>query len=443
MALQFNHLAVQTLAAQMAQKGNLDPTLQYSLKKSPFEQQLMALTVADKVKPDTSLGFLIGQILNSGLNSWRENYDERANKKVDILSGTPEQQKEWLGILQKTDPNLYASTLRDAEKKAIDLSDVLPPPDMSGINQNTTGTMAQAATKGLLGDTDFWQPKQSQDDKQNFDFQEFKNLNLERKPAETAVLGASTGVMSGEEAKRRGYGVDFDPNAEISYSRPATKEDERNVLHSVGTLVDPAANIYIYIYRPWDANLNLGSGYGDRRQEIAQIAETPQPQTQQAPPEQPTNEEVQINPLLAELQQGILRAKGDYYRAEEAYRTATTEQEKVLANEMAKRAHQEANVLRAQMEGMGVDPSNYSKDTTIEDAYKTFASQKARDIVNSMQGQYSVNSDQYYQDKYIEARVRGFSVKEAKRFAGNQAARYKANRATYLDNIFNAKNQCS
>ena len=142
--------------------------------------------------------------------------------------------------------------------------------------------------------------------------------------------------------------------------------------------------------------------------------------------------------MLAELQQKILRAKGDYYRAEEAYRTATTEQEKVLANEMAKRAHHEANILRAQMEGMGVAPSNYSKDTTIKDAYKTFASQKARDIINSMQGQYSVNSDQYYHDKYIEARVRGFSDKEAKRFADNQAARYKANRATYLDNIFNA-----
>ena len=73
--------------------------------------------------------------------------------------------------MQKTDPNLYASTLRDAEKKAINLSGVLPPPDMIGINQNTTGAMAQAATKGLLGDTDFWQPKQSQDDKPNFDFQ--------------------------------------------------------------------------------------------------------------------------------------------------------------------------------------------------------------------------------------------------------------------------------
>lgn len=63
---------------------------------------------------------------------------------------------------------------------------------------------------------------------------------------------------------------------------------------------------------------------------------------------------------------------------------------------MAKRAHHKANLLRAQMEVIGIAPSNYSKDTTIEDTYKNFASQKARDIVNSMQGQYSMNSDQYY-----------------------------------------------
>lgn len=132
----------------MAQNNN-------RIEQSQFDRTLRAQETADKVKPDTSLGFFLEQLLNSGLKSWRENYDDRSNKKVDILSGTPEQQKEWLGILQKTDPNLYASTLKDAEKKAIDLSGVLPPapqPDLSGINQDTTKSMAQAAiAKGLLG----------------------------------------------------------------------------------------------------------------------------------------------------------------------------------------------------------------------------------------------------------------------------------------------------
>ena len=54
----------------------------------------------------------------------------------------------------------------------------------------------------------------------------------------------STGVISWDDAKRLGYGVDFvQPSEELPPSRPATKEGERNVQHSVGTLADPAANI--------------------------------------------------------------------------------------------------------------------------------------------------------------------------------------------------------
>lgn len=83
MAQIFNPEDVQRIAQQMAATGNINPTggAVGSKSKSPFEEQLAALALADKIKPDTSLGFLLGQILGQGLNAWSENYQERGRVK--------------------------------------------------------------------------------------------------------------------------------------------------------------------------------------------------------------------------------------------------------------------------------------------------------------------------------------------------------------------------
>ena len=85
MAQNINPEDVQRMAQQMAQTGMLDLTRNsqqnQQRQRSPMEGYLAALAMAEKVKPDTALGFLVGQILNGGFNAWKERYDERGRVK--------------------------------------------------------------------------------------------------------------------------------------------------------------------------------------------------------------------------------------------------------------------------------------------------------------------------------------------------------------------------
>lgn len=116
MAQQFDPAIVAAMARQMAQNGNVNPAQGASSSggKSPFEQQLMALAMADKVKPDTSLGFLLGQILSGGLNAWAENYADRGDRKAQEAQATAQ-------------------------------------PNTAGINTDATNRLANNAIQGLLG----------------------------------------------------------------------------------------------------------------------------------------------------------------------------------------------------------------------------------------------------------------------------------------------------
>lgn len=114
MAQQFDPAIVAAMARQMAQNSNTDPSISSLFKKSPFEQQLMALAMADKVKPDTSLGFLLGQILSGGLNAWAENYADRGDRKAQEAQATAQ-------------------------------------PNTAGINTDATNRLTNNAIQGLFG----------------------------------------------------------------------------------------------------------------------------------------------------------------------------------------------------------------------------------------------------------------------------------------------------
>lgn len=148
MAQQFDPAIVAAMARQMAQNGNVNPAQGASSNggKSPFEQQLMALAMADKVKPDTSLGFLLGQILSGGLNAWTENYNRRGEINNEILGANDEERARLLEELSKSNPSQYN---RLTKRLGLN-SQNTPQPNTSGINTDTTKQLAQ----GLLGGAD-------------------------------------------------------------------------------------------------------------------------------------------------------------------------------------------------------------------------------------------------------------------------------------------------
>lgn len=156
---------VELIASQMAQTGMMDPTRsQPQRQKSPLEEQLAALVMAERVKPSTSLGFLLGQIAGGGLQSWAENYSDRDFLKNKLLSGTPEYQQEILSALKQTDPKKYMRMLQLMSDRGISAgtspqtasqpsaqpqatAPAPQQPDTTGINSDTTLRLAQ----GLFG----------------------------------------------------------------------------------------------------------------------------------------------------------------------------------------------------------------------------------------------------------------------------------------------------
>lgn len=139
------------------------------------------------------------------------------------------------------------------------------------------------------------------------------------------------------------------------------------------------------------------------------------------------------NPLERDFQQQLLAAKQNYADAD-----ALAQSSGVNANDIRDAQSQAAELLRFQGNAAGLNMNGYGSDVSFEDAYKNLASQRAREITQALQGQYSMNSDQYYERKYDEALMRGLSRNQAKRLAGAQAREYQANRVAYLQGAYNS-----
>lgn len=130
------------------------------------------------------------------------------------------------------------------------------------------------------------------------------------------------------------------------------------------------------------------------------------------------------NSYERQLQRAIVEQK-------QAYADAQTDAARQQASSMAE-------FLRSQGNAGGMDLSGYGSDVSLADAYKNLYSQQAREIMGALQGQYSMNSNQYYEQQYARALVQGLSRKDAKAVAGKQAREYQANRVAYLNGVYNS-----
>ena len=417
MARQWRPEDVDEIARQMAQTGNLDPTTRYSTKRSPFEEQLMALQVADKVKPSTSLGYLIGQIFGKGIDAWNKNREERNEFYDDLTIANPEQLKNVFEILQNTDPKLSERAQRKLNERSIDLSDVLPNTsqnDLADINQDTTQALARATAKGLLGNSDNFFSQTPQAVLGDAQIIDFNNPNDRTSDSDAQIL-------------------DFKPG-EISTSHAATPEDYQRVEHS-GFAKRNLGNFSQYAQLP---PTNYEQYVKNYRQSQTPQEVAPQSQETATDIEPKSSAMPQFNPEAERLKRVVQDAKKRYAQGEFYYNRAATDEQRKIAVEMTQQAHLDAEIARAQLEGMGYDTSKIGEQSTIQDANKYLASERAQNIVDTMQGEYSKNSDDFYRDKYLEARARGLSRDRAKRVAGIQAQQYQAGRVGHLNQLFNA-----
>ena len=130
------------------------------------------------------------------------------------------------------------------------------------------------------------------------------------------------------------------------------------------------------------------------------------------------------NSFQTELRRGLLLSKNDYANAkDDAARQA---------------AHNKAELYRNQATAAGLDLSDYGSDVSLADATKNLASQQARDIMGAMQGYYSKNSGQYYNDKYFKGIELGLSPRRARKAAKALTDNYQADRVQYLDGLLNS-----
>lgn len=134
------------------------------------------------------------------------------------------------------------------------------------------------------------------------------------------------------------------------------------------------------------------------------------------------------NALEMQAKRGLLGAKNLYMAAPEG----------ATGDPQRQQASQWADLIRTAANSSGINLSGYGADNSLEDAAKNFESQRARDIMRTINGEYSRSSDRYYEDTYEEAIRRGLSDRRAKRLAGNMAREYQANRVAYLNNVYNS-----
>ncbi|MBQ3452532.1 MAG: hypothetical protein IJG32_09725, partial [Selenomonadaceae bacterium] len=130
------------------------------------------------------------------------------------------------------------------------------------------------------------------------------------------------------------------------------------------------------------------------------------------------------NPYQLEIQRGLLAQK-------QAFNDAKTAEQQAAAQT-------QANYLRDVANAAGIDVSGYGADVSLADAYKNLDSQKARDIMAAMQGYYSRNSEQYYNDEYFRGIERGLSPRKAQKVAEALKGNYQAERVNYLDGLLNS-----
>ena len=143
------------------------------------------------------------------------------------------------------------------------------------------------------------------------------------------------------------------------------------------------------------------------------------------------------NQLENNYRQQVLGAKQAYMDAQNLSQNPNgNDQTRALAQQTMTAANDLAKFARNAAQAAGFNTNPYGEGVSLEDTRNYIESERARDIVEALQGAYSINSEQYYEKAYFNALSRGLSPRRAKRDAGMRAREYQANRVAYLNGVY-------
>ena len=209
------------------------------------------------------------------------------------------------------------------------------------------------------------------------------------------------------------------------------------------------------------------AGYGfsmpERIKEILDLAKQTQPSMSQlTTPQQPQEQAGGKEIVDREIERAIRPAPNQYelgnlqsiLAAKEAYATAdalnqnpaayakanglSEDATRALAGAQMQNAQALAEMSRNKLNAGGFNTDGYGAGDTLENVRNQLLSREAKDIAEAFQGAYSKTTDQYYNQQYEDAIIRGYSPRKASRIAGNLAREYQANRVAYLDGVYNS-----
>ena len=150
---------VNKIAQQMAATGMLNPARNIlgddtdapNSKRSAFEQAMAMMAIANRKDPQALLGMLAGQILNSGVNAFANDYLRRGKIHKGLEAASDEERAKLLEELKKSNPDQYRRELKKfglaepAETALNAPQQPAPSPQASGTDfMRTTTPEAQA-----------------------------------------------------------------------------------------------------------------------------------------------------------------------------------------------------------------------------------------------------------------------------------------------------------
>lgn len=181
-----------------------------------------------------------------------------------------------------------------------------------------------------------------------------------------------------------------------------------------------------------------------QQQTAAAMSAQPTPETQQAVQAIQQQPQQQLTtPEQWRLMNQITEQKGIHEGADAIAKAVNPQitdgaQLDAIANSLRTGAHNNADLIRQIAKETGIDLSGI-EDVSYADAQRNLQTRQTKEVADilSGRGKYGRNSDQYYNDMYMQFISEGKSDRQAKRLAGQFAQRYQYDRVTYLRNAYN------
>lgn len=129
----------------------------------------------------------------------------------------------------------------------------------------------------------------------------------------------------------------------------------------------------------------------------------------------------ELTPLGRDLANQLIQAKKMYQKAQ-----AANSQKGMEA------AHAAALSIQDSARAAGIDLSQYGSDVTLQNAAQNLQNDYYRGLQNSLYGDLSMTSDDYYNNIYNRLRQNGYSDKVSRNVAAKRAGQYQAQRMAKL-----------